>query len=79
MSTHIPLVERILGPKGVTVTGPYLPDGVDDTSLAVVMLAFDDAAARNAAVSSPDAGEVFADVANFTDVQPVVQSLTTTS
>ncbi len=68
--THLPLVETSWRPLGlIGVTG--LRPGADAPHLAVAVLAFTDAAARDAALGSPAAGAVFGDIANFTDTAPV--------
>lgn len=75
VGTHLPLVREKLGPHGLTGATAYFPEA-DGAVLAVAVLAFDDAAARDAAMGSADAGPVFADIANFTTVQPTPLALT---
>lgn len=75
--THMPLVERVFGPHGLTGATAWFPDDDEPASLAVALLAFPDAATRDAALGSPDAAEAFGDIPNFTDIQPVAQRLST--
>ena len=77
LATHMPLVERMLRPHGLERARAWFPDDADAPSVAVALLEFRDAATRDAALASPDVGPVFADVANFTDIAPVAQRLTT--
>lgn len=69
VDTHMPLVKDKWGPHGLTGAQAYFPEG-DSGTLAVAILTFRDAAARDAALGSPEAGPVFGDVPNFTNVQP---------
>ncbi|URW76337.1 EthD family reductase [Sphingomonas donggukensis] len=68
--THLPLVESALRPHGLTSAVALRPEA-EAPHLAVAILTFADAATRDAALGSPEAGPVFADIANFTDVAPV--------
>ncbi|UVO49284.1 EthD family reductase [Sphingomonas sp. SUN019] len=68
--THLPLVQDALSPLGLTSAVALRP-GADAPHLAVAILNFADAATRDAALGAPEAGPVFADIANFTDAAPV--------
>ncbi len=68
--THLPLVEAALHPLGLTGVVALRP-GADAPHLAAAILTFADAATRDAALAAPEAGPVFADIANFTDAAPV--------
>ncbi|WP_374470834.1 EthD family reductase [Phenylobacterium sp.] len=76
-ATHIPLVKEAFGATGLTgvqvFQGLPTPDGGKPPYVAMAHLTFADAAALQASMTSPRAGEVFADVAKFTDIQPVTQ------
>ncbi|HEY8615556.1 EthD family reductase [Phenylobacterium sp.] len=76
-SHHIPLVKEAFGPTGLTgvqvFKGLSAPDGSQAPYVAMAHLTFADAAALQASMTSPRAGEVFADVAKFTNIQPVTQ------
>jgi len=78
-TTHLPLVERVFGPHGLTSVHAYFPDDEGGATLAMAVLRFRDASARDAALGHPDAGEAFGDVPNFTDVQPVASRMTASS
>jgi uncharacterized protein (TIGR02118 family) len=71
MATHMPLVHATFDPHGLTGSRVLLADQPDAPFVAVTTLDFADEAAFAAATSSPDAGAVFADVANFTTITPV--------
>ena len=73
--THLPLVRSALGPHGLTDAVGYFPEGGDDAPMAVAILTFRDAAAREAALGSEDAGPVFGDIPNFTNAAPVATPL----
>lgn len=75
VGTHLPLVRDSLGALGLTGATGYFAES-DGAVLAVAVLAFTDAAARDAALGSAAAGPVFADIANFTSVQPTPLPLT---
>lgn len=72
-ATHIPLVDTVFGPHGMTGVTAWFPDDVEPASMAVAMLTFPDAATRDAALASSDASQAFGDIPNFTDIQPVAQ------
>ncbi|KAF3018859.1 hypothetical protein E8E14_007698 [Neopestalotiopsis sp. 37M] len=67
---HMPLVHKIWGPAGLkswTVTehseGPYVIQAI---------LTWDSAEAFGAAAATDGGKEIFDDVANFTDLQPII-------
>ncbi len=70
MATHMPLVHATFDPHGMTGSRVLLADQPDAPFVAVTTLDFADDAAFAAATSSPGAGAVFADVANFTTITP---------
>lgn len=74
-ATHIPLVERVFRPHGMTEVTAWFPDDAEPAGLAVALLAFPDAATRDAALASSDASQAFGDIPNFTDFQPIAQRL----
>lgn len=74
--THMPLVREAFGPLGLTEAIALTPDDDAPVSVAVAVLTFRDAAARDAALGSPSAAGVFGDVPNFTDLTPVAQRMT---
>ena len=71
MATHMPLVDRHLGPHGLTGARVLFADQPDAPFVAVTTLDFADEASFAAAMSAPEAATVFADVANFTTIAPV--------
>jgi len=71
VSTHLPLVREKWSGHGLLSAGALLPNG--DASVAgVALLEFSSDAAIDAALASPEAGPVFADLPNFTDIEPIV-------
>lgn len=70
--THIPLVEKHWGESGMTGAEILWPADGGQPNAAMVVLKFRDAAAIDAALGSSGTPEVLADVANFTDIQPVI-------
>ena len=76
MQSHIPLVRRLWSPLGLQdvaiMRGVAGPDGAAPTYTLITQLtfasmdSFKDAAAKHG-------GEIFADIPNFTDAQPVLQ------
>lgn len=75
-ATHLPLVREKWGPHGLTDAMGLWPDDDAPAHVAVALLTFRDAAARDAALASAEAAAVFGDVGNFTDIQPAAQRLT---
>lgn len=76
VDTHLPLVRRVFGPHGLTGAEAFFPDDEGGAALAVALLRFRDAAARDAALGHPDAAEAFGDVPNFTDAEPAAARVT---
>ncbi len=76
LSKHIPLVQKKVGAalKGVAVEQGIAggTPGAPPTYVAVGHLVFDSVDAFQAAFG-PHAAEISADVANYTNVQPVIQ------
>lgn len=70
--THIPLVESSWGDCGLTGAEILWPADAAQPAAAMVVLRFRDAAAIDAALASPATGAVMADIAAFTDIQPVI-------
>jgi uncharacterized protein (TIGR02118 family) len=75
--THIPLVRDAFTPTGLTgvqvLKGLAAGDGGAAPYVVIVNLTFRDAAALQASLGGPRAAEVIADVAKFTDIQPITQ------
>lgn len=76
-ATHLPLVTarwRDAGLQGVeALRGVAGADGGDAPFLAMAMIRFDSLASFQSAVGGPHAAEIMGDIANFTNVRPVVQ------
>lgn len=70
-TAHIPLVEELWGPFGMTGAEVLLPQGTQPFR-AAVLLRFADQAAIDAALGSPGTPQVLADVAAFTDIEPTI-------
>jgi uncharacterized protein (TIGR02118 family) len=67
-TTHVPLAARAWNPTSTTVD-----KGIDGPYVAAVHMTFDSMDAFQAGLSSPLTGEVMADVANYTNITPVMQ------
>ena len=76
-ATHIPLARDAFAATGLTdvqiLKGLAGGDGGPAPFLLIANLTFRDAEALQASLGGPRAAEVMADVANFTDIQPIVQ------
>lgn len=76
-ATHIPLAREAFTPTGLTdvqiLKGVAGAGGAAAPYLLIVNLTFRDMDALQASLGGPRAPEVMADVANFTDIQPVAQ------
>jgi uncharacterized protein (TIGR02118 family) len=74
---HMPLVAERWGDAGLTGTealrGVNGGDGGDAPFFAITLLRFASMEAFGAAMSGEHAAEILADIANFTNVQPVIQ------
>lgn len=79
VATHLPLVERVFAPHGLTGVHAFFPDDEGGATLATAVLHFRDATARDAALGHADAGEAFGDIPNFTDAQPLATRVTAAS
>jgi uncharacterized protein (TIGR02118 family) len=75
--THIPLVKAAFAGTGLTgvqvFKGLSAGDGGGAPYVAMAHLTFRDADALQASLAGPRAAEVFADLAKFTDIQPITQ------
>lgn len=76
-ATHIPLVKDAFGATGLTgvqvFKGLTAGDGGPAPYVAMAHLTFRDAEALQASMTGPRAPAVLADIANFTDIQPIAQ------
>jgi uncharacterized protein (TIGR02118 family) len=68
LSTHVPLAKKAWNPVSTMVE-----KGVNGPYVAAVHMTFDSMDALNAAMTSPLTGEVMTDVANYTNIAPVMQ------
>jgi uncharacterized protein (TIGR02118 family) len=66
---HVPLAAQTWG-----LSGAEIDKGVDGPYEAAVHFKFESLEAVQAAMGSPDTGKVLADVANYTTIQPVLQT-----
>lgn len=71
-STHTDLVKKTWGPHGLTGATIHFPADAQQPFAAMVVLEFSDAAAIDAALGDPGTPAVLADVANFTDIEPMI-------
>jgi uncharacterized protein (TIGR02118 family) len=67
-ATHVPLVAKTWNPLSTTVD-----KGVNGPNVAAVHFTFDSLAVFQAALGLPGTAEVMADVANYTNIEPVMQ------
>lgn len=67
-STHVPLAQKAWSP-----TSTMVERGVNGPYVAAVHMTFDSMDAFNAAMTSPLTGDVMVDVANYTNIAPVMQ------
>ena len=67
---HVPLAVKTWGLDGSAAS---IDKGVSGPYVAAVHFTFADNDAMNAALGSPGTGDVMADVANYTNAQPVTQ------
>ena len=71
-SVHMPLVREVMAPASTEVSrGVGALGGGEPPFVLVCNIGFASKAAMDAAVAAPRIGEVFADVANFTDIAPI--------
>lgn len=75
--THLPMVGRKLGGFGLAsasvLKGEQSADGGAPAYTAIAFLSFSSLENANLALASSEARELMADIANFTDVIPVIQ------
>ncbi|MGN6619893.1 MAG: EthD family reductase [Sphingomonas sp.] len=76
-TAHLPLVSDAFGATGMTgvyaLKGLSAPDGGPAPYVAIANLTFPDTDAVQATLRGERASEVMGDIANFTDILPVVQ------
>ena len=76
-NTHLPLVATRWADAGLTgaqaLRGTAAADGSEAPYIAIALLSFASDEALRAAMGGPHAGEIIADIGNFTNVQPVIQ------
>jgi uncharacterized protein (TIGR02118 family) len=75
--THLPLVVSLWAEAGLTgaeaLRGTAAADGSEASFVAIALLRFASMDAFRAAMGGPHAAEIIGDVANFTNIQPVIQ------
>ena len=73
---HIPLVMKIWQPMGLKSATAFFPSrstgGGTQGSVAICECIFDSEAALHAALASPEAGTIMADVDKFTKIKPAL-------
>lgn len=70
VTRHMPLVREKWTRLGLVVARALLPDQDAPPFAAIALLTFADRAAIEAALASPEAGDIFGDLPNFTDIAP---------
>jgi uncharacterized protein (TIGR02118 family) len=68
-TTHVPLAVQAWG-----LDGAEIDRGVNGPYVAAVHFRFESLDALNTAMAAPGTGAVLADVANYTSIQPVLQT-----
>ena len=68
-NSHVPLCLSTWG-----LDSAEIDKGVDGPYVAAVHFRFESPEAIQAAMGSPDTGKILADVANYTNIQPVIQT-----
>jgi uncharacterized protein (TIGR02118 family) len=66
---HVPLAVKAWG-----LDGAEIDKGIDGPYVAAVHFTFESMDALGAAMGSPGTGDVLADVANYTNIAPVMQT-----
>jgi uncharacterized protein (TIGR02118 family) len=66
--SHIPLCDSAFSPAKIEVD-----KGIDGPNVAAVHFYFDSMEAMQTALANPKMGDVMADVANYTNIAPVMQ------
>lgn len=72
VETHLPLVQEAWGPSGLLSGELYVPAKDSSANVAVAVLTFSDEDAIGRALGSPTTPGVMADVANYTDIEPIL-------
>jgi uncharacterized protein (TIGR02118 family) len=75
VKVHLPLCQKHFGPAGMTGGEALFPLAADSPHLCVGLLSFSSPEAIGAAMAVPGVGEVFADIPNFTNVQPTATAM----
>jgi len=74
---HLPLVAKSWADAGLTgaeaLRGAAGGDGGEPPFLAIALIRFDSMESFQAAMAGPHAAVIVGDIANFTNVQPVIQ------
>jgi uncharacterized protein (TIGR02118 family) len=68
-NSHVPLAMKTWG-----LTDSEIEKGINGPYVAAVHFRFDSLDALNAAMAAPGTGDVMADVANYTNITPVMQT-----
>jgi uncharacterized protein (TIGR02118 family) len=68
-NSHVPLCLSTWG-----LDSAEIDKGVDGPYVAAVHFRFESPEAIQAAMGNPDTGKILADVANYTNIQPVIQT-----
>ena len=75
--THLPLVANRWRDSGVigieALRGISAPDGSEVAFFAIALIQFESLEHLRTAMTGDDASEIIRDIANFTDVQPLLQ------
>ncbi|HEX4017830.1 MAG TPA: EthD family reductase [Frankiaceae bacterium] len=71
VSKHVPLAVKTWG---LDSSAAQIDMGLNGPYVAAVHFVFEDNDAMGAALASPGTGDVMADVANYTNIEPVTQT-----
>ncbi|WPC03850.1 EthD family reductase [Pseudomonas benzenivorans] len=72
LSTHIPIAQAAWGEFGLQSAEILFPASAPQPLAGLVILRFKDQASIDAALSSPATAKVIGDVANFTNIAPLI-------
>jgi uncharacterized protein (TIGR02118 family) len=74
---HLPLAGRRWADKGLTggeaLVGKAAIDGTEAPFMAIGIIHFDSTESLKAALNGEHAAEIIADIANFTNAEPIIQ------
>ena len=70
VAAHLPLVLESWSKYGLETVAAFFPDGTGEGTIAICVCTFRDEGAIRASFAAPEASEIMADIAHFTDAKP---------